>query len=562
MKLSKKKITASLMTVLMAGTMLAPAANNIDSFISVNPAGVFQVIDANAASYNYTYYPKCNSSKTSIVDGLKSIGVDSSFSNRKSIASLNGYINYTGKASENLALLNLLKNGKLVKSKTVVNNSRNTTSNNISVTYYSKCNSKYTSIVDALNSIGVNSSFNNRKNIALLNNISNYSGTSSQNMTMLNLLKNGKLIKSRTSTSNSNLSYCTPLTNNNIYYISPACATSSVIDVSGAKTSNGSNIQIWGKSNVKNQQFKAKLISNGYYAFYDVNSGKVIDVSGGIVANGTNIQIYQYNGTDAQLWRLIDAGNGYYYLQSKLNSSYYLDVNGAGNNNGTNVHLYKGNSSSAQKFRFTTVTITNNSNKSTTNNGSLIENKYYNVSVSNKAQDNQPRYENVSGKRDTVAYNTVINQFNVESNPRYKKTSTSTYCNIFAWDVMSAMHVSLPHWLKNNQPATYATRKGAYELNANATYNWLKDYGSNYGWRVVSKKEAQSRANSGYPTIAIWKNPSGASGHVMVVRPEGNGYYYSDYKGPVIAQAGSSNKNYWNVVNSMGKYQPMYYTHN
>ena len=101
-------------------------------------------------------------------------------------------------------------------------------------------------------------------------------------------------------------------------------------------------------------------------------NNKVLDVTGGKVGNGTNIQLYDYNGTDSQLWRLIDAGNGYYYLQSKLNSSYYLDVSGASSGNGTNIQLYKGNSSNAQKFRFTKVNTSDNNNNS--NNKTRIAN--------------------------------------------------------------------------------------------------------------------------------------------------------------------------------------------
>lgn len=61
------------------------------------------------------YYPKCKSSYVSIVDALKSIGVDSSFSNRKNIAKKNGYLIYLGTASQNSFLLTLLKKGMLVK---------------------------------------------------------------------------------------------------------------------------------------------------------------------------------------------------------------------------------------------------------------------------------------------------------------------------------------------------------------------------------------------------------------------------------------------------------------
>ena len=61
--------------------------------------------------------------------------------------------------------------------------------------YYKKCDSKYTSIVDALNSIKVDSSFSNRKKIASKNNIKLYIGTPGQNTKMLDLLKKGKLVK-------------------------------------------------------------------------------------------------------------------------------------------------------------------------------------------------------------------------------------------------------------------------------------------------------------------------------------------------------------------------------
>ena len=53
----------------------------------------------------------------SIVDGLKSVGVNSSYDNRKKIAQANGIKNYTGTASQNTALLNKLKKGTLKKAK-------------------------------------------------------------------------------------------------------------------------------------------------------------------------------------------------------------------------------------------------------------------------------------------------------------------------------------------------------------------------------------------------------------------------------------------------------------
>lgn len=62
-----------------------------------------------------TYFPVFKSSSCSIVDCLKSIGVDSSFTYRKRIASKNGVANYKGSASQNDKLVSLGKKGKLIK---------------------------------------------------------------------------------------------------------------------------------------------------------------------------------------------------------------------------------------------------------------------------------------------------------------------------------------------------------------------------------------------------------------------------------------------------------------
>lgn len=67
------------------------------------------------------YYPKCDSSYNSIVDALKSVGAeDTSFAFRKTIAELNGISDYTqgNSGTNNPILLDLLKEGKLIKSKT------------------------------------------------------------------------------------------------------------------------------------------------------------------------------------------------------------------------------------------------------------------------------------------------------------------------------------------------------------------------------------------------------------------------------------------------------------
>lgn len=115
----------------------------------------------------------------SIVDGLNSVGYDSSYASRKALAEKLGIANYTGTAEQNLKMIELLKG----------NSSAPNTQ------YLSNPNYKGTSIVSALNEIGVDSSYANRKQIAIRNGITNYTGTAEQNTELLNKLKNGTLIK-------------------------------------------------------------------------------------------------------------------------------------------------------------------------------------------------------------------------------------------------------------------------------------------------------------------------------------------------------------------------------
>ena len=80
------------------------------------------------------------------------------------------------------------------------NRSKIAAANNITnysgtVQYFPRCGSQYNSIVDALVSIGVDSSYSYRSKIAAANGISGYSGTPAQNTNMLNLLKAGNLKK-------------------------------------------------------------------------------------------------------------------------------------------------------------------------------------------------------------------------------------------------------------------------------------------------------------------------------------------------------------------------------
>lgn len=77
----------------------------------------FGVVEGgNGTTSNTVYFAKYTGNSHSIVDALHSIGTtDASIAARKKIATKNGIENYTGTAAQNLKLLQLLKEGKLIK---------------------------------------------------------------------------------------------------------------------------------------------------------------------------------------------------------------------------------------------------------------------------------------------------------------------------------------------------------------------------------------------------------------------------------------------------------------
>ncbi|WP_339161833.1 N-acetylmuramoyl-L-alanine amidase [Siminovitchia sp. FSL W7-1587] len=118
--------------------------------------------------------PSSGYTGSSIVDYLKSIGVDSSYANRAKLAAQYGIKGYKGTEAQNLTLLNKMRAGKPAAAKPVT---------------AKKGDQKTNSIVDYLKSIGVDSSFANRKKLALKHGIKNYAGTAAQNSLLLRKMR-------------------------------------------------------------------------------------------------------------------------------------------------------------------------------------------------------------------------------------------------------------------------------------------------------------------------------------------------------------------------------------
>lgn len=115
-KTNSKFMKSIVCLILVVVTYLNPLSAEPSPFVRLN----FSTVAYAENSSGFVYYPRCNWKYNSFVDALKSIGVNSSYANRKSIAAMNSISNYTGTAAQNRLLLNTLKSGRLIKSK--VNN--------------------------------------------------------------------------------------------------------------------------------------------------------------------------------------------------------------------------------------------------------------------------------------------------------------------------------------------------------------------------------------------------------------------------------------------------------
>jgi endoglucanase len=87
---------------------------------------------------------------------------------------------------------------------------------------------------------------------------------------------------------------------NGIYSIVNRNAPGEVLDVTNRGTANGSLIQLWTYGGGTNQQWMPVSLGNGQYKLVGAGSGRCLDVPGASTANGVQLQIFDCNGTAAQ----------------------------------------------------------------------------------------------------------------------------------------------------------------------------------------------------------------------------------------------------------------------
>jgi len=130
------------------------------------------------------------------------------------------------------------------------------------------------------------------------------------------------------------------------YEIASSLANSLRLDVDGASMSDGGNVQVYTQNGTAAQLWSISKLDNGNYRIVSNASNKALDVTGGSSKSGANVQQYEINGTAAQEWKIKMGAHGLVF--TNVGSGKVLDVSGASTSDGTNVQQYEANGTKAQ----------------------------------------------------------------------------------------------------------------------------------------------------------------------------------------------------------------------
>ncbi len=158
----------------------------------------------------------------------------------------------------------------------------------------------------------------------------------------------------------------------------------------------------------------------------------------------------------------------------------------------------------------------------------------------------------------------IVETLNSPENPIYQKTGGDTFCNIYAYDVVTALGGYLPRlWWTDameakiesgeTQEADVAVKYDGgvtHEMRANMLNDWMNDHGSEFGWvKAASMEAAQTAANDGNIVIILASNKvADKPGHVNVILAETEQHQSESVEDgsflPLQSQAGGVNFKY------------------
>jgi hypothetical protein len=139
-------------------------------------------------------------------------------------------------------------------------------------------------------------------------------------------------------------------------YVLTNVGSGKALDVFGASTAKGANVQQWEPNRSTAQQWRLDPLGDGVYTLTNVGSGLRLDVEGNDGdkrAGGANVHQWQALATDSQKWRLsLRPATGDYTLINVF-SGKALDVFGISKADGANVQQWDANDTDAQKWKIT-----------------------------------------------------------------------------------------------------------------------------------------------------------------------------------------------------------------
>lgn len=108
----------------------------------------------------------------------------------------------------------------------------------------------------------------------------------------------------------------------------------------------------------------------------------------------------------------------------------------------------------------------------------------------------RPTVTSTADRRSPIVYARVIQQFEVDTNPRYDPDAPDKpRAHIFVWDVTRAMGAEVPHFA------------GMKELSLAQTCDWIRFEGVARGWLKLRLDRALNLANVGQPVLVLPENP-------------------------------------------------------
>ncbi len=143
----------------------------------------------------------------------------------------------------------------------------------------------------------------------------------------------------------------TPVLGPGLYSLPSAAHNGIVLDVAQRSYDNCANVQAWSWGDAGNQKWYTDLNPDGTMTFKCARSEKALDVTGGAAVPGANVWQYDGNGSAAQKWRVRDNGDGTFVVLSALGDNLALTL-ATGAHDGSNliIDTYRGDAT--QRFLF------------------------------------------------------------------------------------------------------------------------------------------------------------------------------------------------------------------